>query len=149
MTSLVVMVTEACHLVEHAHITLLAPFGAATGPTAAELEEVEQFFAGQPDFPFALTGEAVFPGGKRYLVPEPRQRFSRLTHGLHRLFPHYSPHRASVDLVVPHLSIPPRVAVPDLSVHPIHAYAAEVTLVRREEGVLIPLQAFSLGTSAA
>jgi len=139
-------VPEARAITPFAHITILAPFGQDHEPTSGELDEVEKFFADQPPFSFELTQVCTFPSGLRYLSPEPASAFSRLTHGLHQLFPEYPPYGGEFDLVIPHLTIPDDAAVGPL---PIHAHARAATLVHHEDGVFTELATFPFGTSAA
>lgn len=146
ITGLVILVPEAGSVTAHAHITLLAPFGKGQQPTRGELDEVEEFFADQAPFPFALTDVCTFPDGGRYLAPDPAARFSRLTHGLHRLFPEYPPYEGRYDLVVPHLTIPDDAVVGPL---PIRSHARQATLLHIEEGEVSELAEFPFGTSAA
>ena len=148
MTGIVILVPEADTFVDHAHVTLLAPFGRDNRPTPAEVGEVERFFADVTPFDFSLTGESVFPSGIRYLVPEPAGTFSRLTHGLHRLFPEYPPYEGQFDIVVPHLTLPPDAVADGL---PIQAHAREATLMRHDAdtGRTAVLDRFPFGTSAA
>jgi len=146
ITGVVVMVPEARSVVASAHITLLAPFGKDQEPTADELAELERYFADQPPFPYELTQLCTFPTGISYLSPEPVARFSRMTHDLHQLFPEYPPYGGQFDLVVPHLTVPDDVRVPEL---PIRAYAREATVFHLDEGVYTELAAFPFGASAA
>lgn len=144
ITGVVIMVPEAKSIVAAAHITLLAPF--ASEPTDGELAELEDFFAEQAVLDFELTGVSQFPGGERYLVPEPAARFSRLTHALHRLFPEYPPYEGRFELVVPHLTIPDGAVVGPL---PLRSQARTATLLRRQGDVFTELASFPLGSSAA
>ncbi|MGY2876873.1 hypothetical protein ACVW00_004063 [Marmoricola sp. URHA0025 HA25] len=146
ITGVVLMVPEARSIVPTAHITILAPFGKDQAPTPGELIDVGQYFADQPPFGYELTQVCTFPDGTRYLSPEPGSAFSRLTHGLHQLFPEYPPYDGRYDLVIPHLTIPDDAVVDRL---PIQAHVREATLVHIEDGVLSELEAFPLGTSAA
>lgn len=144
VTGVVIMVPEAKTIVPAAHITLLAPF--ADQPTDGELAELEDFFAEQAIFDFELTGVSQFPGGERYLVPEPAARFSRLAHTLQRLFPEYPAYEGRFELLVPHLTIPDDAVVGPL---PLRSQAREATLLRREGDLVTELAAFPLGRSAA
>lgn len=146
ITGVVLMVPEARSITPSAHITILAPFGRDPGPTPAELADVEEFFAEQAPFDYRLTEVCEFPGGVRYLAPEPVTRFSRMTHALHQLFPEYPPYGGEFDLVVPHLTIPDDAAVGPL---PIAAHARQATLLHHEDGVFTELATFPLGSSAA
>ena len=146
MTGIVLMVPEARAIVPSAHITVLAPFGSDRGPTPGELADVEAFFADQTAFGFQLTQVCTFPGGHRYLSPDPASAFSRLTHGLHQLFPEYPPYEGKFDLVVPHLTIPDDAVVGAL---PIQAHAREATVLHVEDGVFTEVASFPLGASAA
>jgi hypothetical protein len=146
ITGVVLMVPEARAVIASAHITILAPFGKDANPTPGELGEVERFFADQAPFAFELTQVCTFPSGLRYLSPEPASTFSRLTHGLHQLFPEYPPYSGAFDLVVPHLTIPEEASVGPL---PIQSYAREATLLHLEDGVFTELTTFPFGTSAA
>ena len=150
IAGIVILVPEADHLVEHAHVTLLAPFGRDSRPTAEEVDEVGRFFADVTPFDFALTGESMFPNGLRYLVPEPGSTFSRLTHELHRLFPEYPPYGGHFDLLVPHLTIPADTAAA-VDGLPLQVHAREATLLRRDipDGEATVLTRFPFGTSAA
>lgn len=148
MTGVVVPVPEADHLVDHAHVTVLAPFGRDNRPTAEEIDELARFFADVTPFAFTLTGESVFPSGIRYLSPEPAATFSRLTHQLHRLFPEYPPYGGQFDIVVPHLTIPMGVTVAST---PIRAHARAAMLMHHDaaEGYTTVMARFPFGTSAA
>jgi hypothetical protein len=140
------MVPEARTIAPSAHITILAPFGHDREPTAAELADVAAFFAEQSAFDFRLTEVCTFPGGGRYLAPDPASRFSRLTNALHHLFPEYPPYGGEFDLVVPHLSIPDDAVVGSL---PIQSRAGEATLLHHEDDVFTELATFPFGASAA
>jgi len=146
ITGVVLMVPEARAIVPSAHITVLAPFGRDQDPTPGELAEVEEFFADQTAFGYELTQVCTFPDGTRYLSPEPASALSRLTHGLHHLFPEYPPYEGRFDLVVPHLTIPDDALVGRL---PIRAHAREASVVHVEDGVLTEIATFPLGASAA
>jgi hypothetical protein len=148
ITGIVILVPEADDLVDHAHVTLLAPFGRESRPSPAEVGEVERFFADVTPFDFALTGESMFPNGLRYLVPEPGSTFSRLTHRLHQLFPEYPPYGGQFDLVVPHLTIPDGVPAPPA---PLQVRAREATLLHYDSDTerTSVLTRFPFGTSAA
>jgi 2'-5' RNA ligase len=146
ITGIVLLVPEAASIVSSAHITLLAPFGKENEPTPGEITDVAEFFADHAPFDYQLSTESRFPDGVRYLGPEPANRFSRLTHALHRLFPEYPPYGGAYDLVVPHLTIPDDANVPPL---PIHAHAREACLLHYEDGVYTELDVFPFGASAA
>lgn len=146
ITGVVLMVPEAAAITPAAHITLLAPFGKEQDPTPGELAEVEEYFADQIAFDFELTQVCTFPSGLRYLSPEPASAFSRMTHGLHQLFPEYPPYGGAFDLVIPHLTIPDDAAVASL---PIRARAQAATLLHLEDGEYTELAKFPFGTSAA
>jgi len=146
ITGVVLMVPEARAITPSAHITILAPFGADREPTAAELADLEEFFADEVPFDFRLTEVCTFPDGTRYLAPDPAPRFSRLTHALHQVFPEYPPYEGRFDIVVPHLTIPDDAVVGTL---PIHAHAREATLLHVEDSVFSELASFPFGTSAA
>lgn len=146
ITGVVLLVPEARDIAPWAHITILAPFGQQPVPTAGELAELEKFFAGEMPFTYELTQICTFPSGMRYLSPEPVGAFSRLTHGLHQLFPEYPPYEGTFDLVIPHLSIPDDAVVESL---PIQAHARTATLLHVEDGVHNELASFPFGTSAA
>jgi acyl-CoA synthetase (AMP-forming)/AMP-acid ligase II len=115
ITGIVIMVPEARSVAPFAHVTVLAPFGKEADPTPGELAEVEDFFAEEAPFDFRLTEVCTLPDGTRYLSPDPASRFSRLTHGLHQLFPEYPPYEGQFDIVVPHLTIPETLNSYDLS----------------------------------
>jgi hypothetical protein len=146
ITGVVLMVPEARAIIPSAHITILAPFGTDHRPTSDELADVEQYFADQTTFAYELTQICTFPDGLRYLSPEPAARFSRMSHGLHQLFPEYAPYEGKFDLVVPHLTIPDDAPVGSL---PIQAHAREATLLRHENGIFTEIASFPFGTSAA
>jgi hypothetical protein len=146
ITGVVLMVPEARAIVPNAHITVLAPFGKDQDPTPGELADAEAYFADQTAFSYQLTQVCTFPDGFRYLSPEPVQAFSRLTHGLHHLFPEYPPYQGKFDLVVPHLTIPEDAVVGRL---PIQAHAREASVVHVEDGLLTEIATFPLGASAA
>ena len=146
ITGVVLMVPEARSITPSAHITILAPFGQDLDPTPGELADVEEFFAGEAAFTYQLTQVCTFPDGLRYLSPEPATRFSRMTHGLHQLFPEYAPYGGAFELVVPHLTIPDDAVVGTL---PINAHALEATLLHHEDGIFTELASFPFGASAA
>jgi 2'-5' RNA ligase len=148
ITGIVILVPEVAHLAPFAHVTLLAPFGRDSRPTAEEIGEVERFFADVTPFDFTLTGESTFPSGIRYLCPEPASTFSRLTHRLHDLFPEYPPYEGAFDLVVPHLTISPDAAVPAGSL-PVRAQEAVLLHHDAESGEHRVTARFPFGTSAA
>lgn len=146
ITGIAILVPEAEHLAPYAHVTLLAPFGRGSRPSAEEVDEVGRFFAELTPFDFTLEGESTFPDGPRYLSPEPASTFSRLTNRLHRLFPEYPPYGGAFGLVVPHLTVPDDVSVTGL---PLTARAREATLLRREDETFSVMTRFPFGTSAA
>lgn len=146
MTGVVLMVPEARAILASAHITILAPFGKDGDPTPGELADVEAYFADQPPFSYQLTQVCTFPDGPRYLSPEPVSAFSRLTHGLHQIFPEYPPYEGKFDLVVPHLTIPEDAAVGPL---PIGAHAREGTVLHVEDGTFTEIATFPFGATAA
>ena len=146
ITGIVLMVPEARAITPSAHITILAPFGRQADPAPGELAALEEFFAEEMPFSYELRQVCTFPSGLRYLAPEPVGAFSRLTHGLHQLFPEYPPYEGKFDLVIPHLSIPADAAVGPL---PIAAHVRHATLLRHEDGVFTELATFPFGTSAA
>ena len=146
ITGVVLMVPEARAIVPFAHITVLAPFGEDHDPTPSELAAVENFFADEPPFAFELTQVCTFPSGGRYLAPEPASAFSRLTHGLHQLFPQYPPYGGAFDLVVPHLTIPDDAEVGAL---PIQGHARVASVLHVENGVHTEVASFPFGISAA
>jgi 2'-5' RNA ligase len=148
MTGIVILVPAAEAYADHAHVTLLAPFGRDSRPTPDEVGELARFFADVTPFDFTITGESRFPSGIRYLVPEPASTFSRLTHRLHRLFPEYPPYEGQFDIVVPHLTVPHDVVVEGL---PVRGHARAATLMRHDAdtGETAILDRFPFGTSAA
>lgn len=146
ITGVVLMVPEARAITPYAHITILAPFGKDQDPTSGELADVEEFFAGQPTFDFRLTEVCTFPGGGRYLAPDPAARFSRMTHALHHVFPEYPPYGGEYDLVVPHLTIPDDAVVGPL---PIVAHARRATVLHYEDGEYTEIASFPFGATAA
>jgi hypothetical protein len=146
VTGVVLMVPEARTITPPAHITILAPFGKTTDPDSGELAALEEFFAEEMPFSYELSQVCTFPNGLRYLSPEPVGAFSRLTHGLHQMFPEYPPYEGKFDLVIPHLTIPDDAVVGPL---PIAAHARRATLLRHEGGVFTELATFPFGTSAA
>lgn len=87
-----------------AHITLLYPF---IPPAAVEDDTrrtLEQIFASEPVFSFALTRVARWPDVV-YLEPEPDEPFRRLIGALTAAFPGYPPYGGAHADVVPHLTI--------------------------------------------
>lgn len=145
LTGIVLLVPEAYDITPHAHITLLAPFGAGQQPSSGELDEVAAYFAGVTPFTYSLTDVSTFPDGTRYLSPDPAARFSRMTHSLHRAFPEYPPYHGKFDLVVPHLTVEDDAVVPAL---PIQAHAREATLLHYD-GDYTELATFPFGADAA
>jgi 2'-5' RNA ligase len=148
MTGIVILVPAAEAYADHAHVTLLAPFGRDSRPTPDEVGELARFFADVTPFDFTITGESRFPSGIRYLVPEPASTFSRLTHRLHRLFPEYPPYGGEFEIVVPHLTIPDGVDAQPL---PVQVQAREATLLHHDatRDHASVLARFPFGTSAA
>lgn len=140
------MVPELDAVTPYAHITVLAPFGALPWPTPAEVEDVAAFCAEVTAFDLTLTGLSRFPSGLRYLSPEPAATFRRLTHELHRAFPEYPPYGGRFEVVVPHLTVPDDIAMPQL---PIHARAVEAALLHVDGYQTRVLDTFPFGTSAA
>ncbi|MGN6781620.1 MAG: 2'-5' RNA ligase family protein [Marmoricola sp.] len=146
ITGIVVRVPELEACVPWAHITLLAPFGGDAEPTPGEVAEVARFCADVTPFAFALTEVAAFPSGTRYLCPSPAGSFSRLTHRLHRLFPEYPPYEGAFDVVVPHLTVPPGAALPEL---PVSCHAGAATLLHHDESGFTERATFPFGVRAA
>ncbi len=106
--------------------------------------ELREFFADLTPFAYVLTDVAEFPGGQRYLPPQPVGVFRRITHSLRRTFPEVVGPATSLDTVVPHLSLPDGVEVPT----PLEVHAREALLLRGGPGTP-PLATFGFGTSAA
>lgn len=144
IAGVVLLVPEARAITPYAHVTILAPF--STDPSAGELADLEKYFADETSFDYRLTEVCTFPDGTRYLSPDPAGRFSRMTHGLHQLFPEYPPYEGRYDLVVPHLTVPADATVGPL---PLVAHAREATLLHHENGVFTELASFPFGTTAA
>jgi hypothetical protein len=138
-----------------AHITLLAPFMAASDLDPGVLGELAGFFAEVTPFGYELTSVAEFPGGTVYLTPEPPDVFRRLTLGLSRLFPEFPPYGGEFDDVVPHLSVPmpPGEDASTLrtALHgrfPMRAHATEARLVHITDR-MHTVGRFRFGTAAA
>lgn len=146
ITGIVIPVPEAAAWAPYPHITLLAPFGQDSEPTSDEVEEVRRFFADVTPFDVTLVAETAFPGGVRYLAPEPASTFSRLTHALHRLFPEYPPYGGAFDVVVPHLTVRDDAVVDGL---PLRSRATAATLCHTDGGRFEVRTTFPFGTSAA
>ena len=141
-TRLVLPVPELDSTVPGAHIVLLDPFLDVDAVDNGVVAELREFFAELTPFAYVLTDAAEFPGGQRYLPPQPVGVFRRITHSLRRTFPEVIGHATSLDTVVPHLSLPEDVEVPT----PLEVHAREALLLGPAP---TPLATFRFGESAA
>lgn len=142
-TRLVLPVPEIHATVPGAHIELLAPFLDADAIDEGVLVELRSYFADLAPFVYVLGEPVVFPGGRRYLPPQPVGVFRKITHTLRRSFPELIGPATALDSVVPHLFLPDAVAVPTpLEVHAREAHLVTVASDR-------PLATFDFGTTAA
>jgi hypothetical protein len=118
-SGLAVLVPEAEHLVTSfrerhdpsaaagmpAHITLLYPFKPPDEIGEAELEKLNQCFAGFRKFDFFLTTSRRSLGGVLYLAPEPDDPFRQLTLAIWDCFPATPPYGGSYSNLLPHLTV--------------------------------------------
>ncbi len=144
-TRLVLPVPELEATVTGAHIVLLSPFLEVDAVDDGAVAELREFFADLTPFAYVLTDAAEFPGGQRYLPPQPVGVFRRITHSLRRTFPEVVGRATSLDTVVPHLSLPEGVEVPT----PLEVHAREALLLADADGDTTTLATFPFGTSAA
>ena len=107
ITGIVVMAPSAEPFKDHAHITLLAPFGPVTRFDKRFVDHLRAFFSTVAPFDFTLTTVREFPDGTVYLGPEPVEPFRKLTHALVDLFPDYPPYEGAFAEVIPHCTIEP------------------------------------------
>jgi 2'-5' RNA ligase superfamily protein len=128
-----------------AHIVLLAPFLDVEAVDEGVVTELREFFAELTPFAYVLTDAAEFPGGQRYLPPQPVGVFRRITHSLRRTFPEVIGRATSLDTVVPHLSLPDDVEVPT----PLEVHAREALLLHGPDPDPRTLATFRFGESAA
>lgn len=105
ITGVVVMVPGAEVFKDHAHITLVAPFGPASRFDEDVVGQLREFFATVVPFDFSLTAVREFPDGVTYLAPEPVEPFRKLTEAIVDLFPDYPPYEGAFDDVIPHCTI--------------------------------------------
>jgi hypothetical protein len=142
-TRLVLPVPELESTVPGAHIVLLDPFLDVEAVDDGVVAELRELFAELTPFAYVLTDAAEFPGGQRYLPPQPVGVFRRITHSLRRTFPEVIGRATSLDTVVPHLSLPEDVEVPT----PLEVHAREALLLHGPDPT--PLAIFRFGESAA
>jgi hypothetical protein len=142
-TRLVLPVPELEATVPGAHIVLLSPFLDVDALEDGVVAELRELFADVTPFAYRLTDVVEFPGGQRYLPPQPVGVFRRITHSLRRTFPEVVERTTSIDTVVPHLSLPEGVEVPT----PLEVHAREALLLHGANPT--PLATFRFGTSAA
>jgi hypothetical protein len=142
-TRLVLPVPELDSTVPGAHIVLLAPFLEVEAIDEGVVVELREIFAELTPFAYVLTDATEFPGGQRYLPPQPVGVFRRITHLLRRTFPEVIGEATSLDTVVPHLSLPEDVEVPT----PLEVHAREAQLLHGTDPT--PLATFRFGESAA
>jgi hypothetical protein len=105
ITGIVVMAPGAEPFKDHAHITLLAPFGPVTRFDEQFIARLQRYFATVTPFDFALTAVREFPDGLTYLAPEPVEPFHKLIDDLVGIFPDYPPYEGAFDDVIPHCTI--------------------------------------------
>jgi 2'-5' RNA ligase len=170
-SGLAVLVPEAEHLVTSfrerydpsvaagmpAHITLLYPFKPPDEIGEAEIEKLNQCFAGFRKFDFFLTTSRRFPGGVLYLAPEPDEPFRRLTLAIRHCFPATPPYGGRYSNVLPHLTVAEladerqldRIAVQFARASqgklPIRAIASGIALMEKQAGSWQLRTTFALG----
>jgi hypothetical protein len=107
ITGIVVMVPSAEAFADHAHVTLIAPFGDVSRFDEPLLDRLRDYFATVVPFDFRLTAVREVPDGIVYLAPEPAQPFRKLTEALAGMFPEYPPYQGMFDEIIPHCTIEP------------------------------------------
>jgi 2'-5' RNA ligase len=105
ITGIVVMVPGAEVFKDHAHITLIAPFGPASRFDKALVGLLRDVFRTVSPFDYSLTAVRDFPDGVTYLAPEPVEPFRKLTDAIVGMFPEYPPYGGMFDDVIPHCTI--------------------------------------------
>ena len=140
-TRLVIPVPELQAAVPGAHIVLLTPFLPTDRVQTGVLAELGEFFADVTPFAYVLGEPAEFPGGGRYLPPQPVGVFRRITHSLRHAFPELGAEETSISSALPHLALPDDVDVPT----PLEVHAREARLLTGTT----TLATFTFGTSAA
>jgi 2'-5' RNA ligase len=86
-----------------AHITVLFPFVPPTRLEDALTEDLRSLFARFECFSFELRTTGRFPD-VLYLVPEPAERFVRLTEAVSHAYPNYPSYEGAFDTIIPHLT---------------------------------------------
>jgi hypothetical protein len=143
-TRLVLPVPELDASVPGAHIVLLAPFLDETAIEPGVLAELGELFAALTPFAYVLGEAAEFPGGGRYLPPQPVGVFRRIGHSLRRTFPEVGGAVTPLGSAVAHLDLPAGVEVRA----PLEVHAREALLLVGDDPVTT-LATFRFGTSAA
>lgn len=87
-----------------AHITILYPFVAPPAIDPETEDELGAIFAGVESFSFILDSIDQFPDVV-YLVPEPTERFVRLTAAIATRWPDSPPYGGAFEDVIPHLTV--------------------------------------------
>jgi 2'-5' RNA ligase len=105
ITGVVVMAPGAEVFKDHAHITLLAPFGAISRFDGELVARLRKHFAMVSSFDFELTAVREFPDGVVYLAPEPAAPFRKLTEALVAEFPDFPPYDGAFAEIIPHCTI--------------------------------------------
>jgi hypothetical protein len=140
-TRLVLPVPELEASVPGAHIVLLEPFLDVAAVEPGVVGELGEFFATLTPFAYVLGEPAEFPGGGRYLPPQPVGLFRRIGHSLRRTFPEVVGAAIPLGSASPHLELPDGVDVPT----PVEVHAREALLLAGDT----TLATFRFGTSAA
>lgn len=143
-TRLLLPVRELEATVPGAHIVLLAPFLDESAIEPGVMGELDEFFAALTPFPYVLGEAAEFPGGGRYLPPQPVGVFRRIGHSLRRTFPEVADTVVPLGSAIPHLDLPGGVEIRT----PLEVHAREALLVVGD-GPTTTLATFRFGTSAA
>ncbi len=144
-TRLVVPVAELVARVPGAHVTLVDPFLPREEIDEGVLAELRELFADLVPFAYVLGEPARFPSGTAYLPPQPVTVFRRLTHRLRRAFPEVIGPTTSLEVVVPHMTLPTGYDVPT----PLEVHAREAVLLAGPSEDATELARFAFGDSAA
>jgi len=86
------------------HITVLVPFMTPATVNEAVLAELAAIFSGLTPFDFILSTISRFTGAV-YLVPDPADRFSRLTAAIATRWPETPPYGGIYSRITPHLTV--------------------------------------------
>lgn len=88
-----------------AHVTVLFPFVPADAVDEQVQATLHELFAGVAPFAYRFAEVGRFNESTIFLVPEPGEAFSALTHAVVARFPDHPPYEGAFEVVIPHLTV--------------------------------------------